>query len=282
MMGLVTLILGMSTPNGICMSVDYRVTRSDTGAEVDPYASKSLVVNYRPFPGGPVALFGYTGLAQLWGGMPTGRWLREVLRGGGEDFNQSMQHLKQQLNSRVARSYPGVELTILVMVAAGSKERHIGGFTNRDEQGNVQPQFRYEMCPLGPDTGKTFSGGSGRAVVLGDGHASAMTAHAADPTNFSDESMPFLANINRQVAEKDSGVSPYSYVTYIGSDTDWKARCGGFNEAGENVPFIHPMMILGIDLTEMSETMMRSMGPDGLTDLPDLEDMARRAVKRRP
>lgn len=56
------------------MSVDYRVTHRDDGSVVDPFAVKSLVIQTSDEPGGPIALIGYAGLAELWDRMPMGRW----------------------------------------------------------------------------------------------------------------------------------------------------------------------------------------------------------------
>jgi hypothetical protein len=39
-----TLVLAMSAPSAICMSVDYRVTNRNDGAVLDPFAVKSLVI----------------------------------------------------------------------------------------------------------------------------------------------------------------------------------------------------------------------------------------------
>jgi hypothetical protein len=47
----VTLVLAMSAPNAICMAVDYRVTRRDTGKVTDPFAVKSLIVQIHPEAG---------------------------------------------------------------------------------------------------------------------------------------------------------------------------------------------------------------------------------------
>jgi hypothetical protein len=39
-----TLVLAMSAPSAICMSVDYRVTNRNDAAVLDPFAVKSLVI----------------------------------------------------------------------------------------------------------------------------------------------------------------------------------------------------------------------------------------------
>ena len=56
-----TLILGWNKPDGIYMSVDYRVTNEDTGEVLDHYAIKFLILNYWPNGTGPKALFALPG-----------------------------------------------------------------------------------------------------------------------------------------------------------------------------------------------------------------------------
>jgi hypothetical protein len=79
-----TLILGMSKPDGIYMSTDYRVTDYRTGTLVDDSSVKFLTAHYPPDKTGPKALMGYAGLAVLPDGTKTGDWIRETLRGESE------------------------------------------------------------------------------------------------------------------------------------------------------------------------------------------------------
>lgn len=109
-----TLVLGTIAENGICMSVDYRVTRQDTGAVVDPYAVKSLTMHFPPDDGGPIALFGFTGLAELRGRKPLGRWLREAVRGVSAPFDQTMAVLKDQLDKNILRYRQPLMIPIVV------------------------------------------------------------------------------------------------------------------------------------------------------------------------
>ncbi len=76
-----TLILGMSKPEGIYLSVDYRVTNAKTRERIDDESIKSLVIQYPPINGGPKFLLGFSGLAKLRDGTPTLTWIRQTLRG---------------------------------------------------------------------------------------------------------------------------------------------------------------------------------------------------------
>jgi len=55
----VTLILGMSKPEGIYLSVDYRVSNSGTREVIDDESVKFLTVHYPPEHVGPKALIAY-------------------------------------------------------------------------------------------------------------------------------------------------------------------------------------------------------------------------------
>jgi hypothetical protein len=110
----VTLILGMSKPDGIYLSVDYRVTNSRTGRLLDDASVKHLQVTYPPDKTGPRALLAYTGLAILPDGTPTGTWIRETLRGESEVFDVSMGHLRGRLERDIARLREALIINVLV------------------------------------------------------------------------------------------------------------------------------------------------------------------------
>jgi hypothetical protein len=98
-----TLLMGMSKPEGIYLSVDYRVTDARTGKLIDDAATKNLTIHYPPLDqGGPKVLLGFTGLAILRDGTPTLTWIRETLRGETEVIDQSMAHLRTRLNRDIA------------------------------------------------------------------------------------------------------------------------------------------------------------------------------------
>src|SRR5690242_933664 len=102
-----TLIMGMSKPEGIYLSVDYRVTDGRTRKRRDDDAIKHLTIHYPPLVnpplnGGPKVLLGFTGLATLPDGTPMLTWIRETLRGEIEVIDQSMAHLRGRLNRDIA------------------------------------------------------------------------------------------------------------------------------------------------------------------------------------
>lgn len=275
-----TLILGLSKPDGVYLSVDYRVTNEDTGEILDDYAVKFLTVQYWPEGAGPKVLFAYTGLAQLWGGMPVGRWLRETLRGETETIDQSMELLMTKLNQSIAPFGKG--LCILGAVVAGGS-RYLVQITNTTDWKTIEPKFAF-IQPLALDGyGSSFFAGSGQAGLIAGGYRELLKSQAGVRPRRAWEHMNLLATINRRVAEADPGgpVSPYCHVTYMGDEDDWTPRCQAFYERGEEpVPFSLPMIVYGIDVTNVMDQMMGAVERD---EHPTLDpDQIRRNLKRRP
>ncbi|CPR84472.1 MULTISPECIES: hypothetical protein [Mycobacteroides] len=272
-----TLVLALNAPNAICMSVDYRVTNSVTKKIIDPAAIKSLAIQMSPHEGGPRALIGYTGLAKLWGGMPTGRWLREVLRGRNQPFDDLMQHLLTQLNNRVMRDYKQPLIINVLAVHGKSGERRFwGGFSNLRKDFQLHHQFRYELMEL--ETPCYYGNGSGAAVLKAGDYDDLVAAHLAVPATTEDH-MALLAAVNRRVAQEDQTVSPYCYVMGIGADNEWVGCSRAFLEPGEDVPFSSRTITDGLDLTYMTEQAMKAF-QSGTAPVFDA-DRIRRELERR-
>ena len=83
-----TLILGMSKPEGIYLSADFRVTEHPSRRLIDDAAVKLLDVQFPP-DGGTRALIAYTSLAILPDTTPVGTWLVETMRGESEVPDQA-------------------------------------------------------------------------------------------------------------------------------------------------------------------------------------------------
>jgi hypothetical protein len=277
----VTLVLGLSAPNAICMSVDYRVVNRKDGSVLDPFAVKSLVIQTSGDPGGPIALIGYSGLAELWGRMPIGRCLRETLRGECQSLFDLMDHLLNQLNRKVA-SFKQVLVINVLMISDSGQERYFGAFTNTQDRVTALPKFSYGVSRLDA-VPRLFAIGSGCEAAAAPQYVETLKAHATNSNASADDHMTVLANINRSVAEADpsGGVSPYCYVTCVSSDINWMANSKIFCEPGETPPpFTMPRIFCGIDLSYQAEQMMRHL-QQGTHPTLD-EDQLRRHVQRRP
>lgn len=99
--------------------------------------------------------------------------------------------------------------------------------------------------------------------------------------------MKLLAIINRKVAIKTRTVSPHCHVSYINADDKTSPTSRVFTEPGEAVPFDMPMLLFGIDLTDMmrdfhaqSEEFFKTKDPTNLAPLD--EDAINEGLKRRP
>lgn len=281
-----TLIIGMSKPEGIYLSVDYRVTDSRTRKLIDDESTKNLTIHYPPLEnGGPKVLLGFTGLATLTDGTPILTWIRETLRGESEVIDQSMAHLRTRLNRDIAPLRFPLMINLLVLERY---RRLLGGFTNLritpDGQVSVQPRFQYVMNEL--KSWAIFANGSGAERLLTGGYFARLQPHLGvvprDPMNH----MKLLAVINRRVAAKDKRVSPFCNVSFINAGDRFGPVSHSFTERGESVPFEMPMLLTGIDVTDFMRDFMRNskaLFNGEISVLPEMDnDRANEQLKRRP
>ena len=272
-----TLILGMSKPDGIYMSVDYRVTDLRSRAVVDDASVKFLTIHYPPDKGGPKALLAYSGLAAAPDGTPTGTWIRETLRGVTEVFDQSMLHLLSRLDRDMAKVRSALMINVLVIEG---ERRLFGGFSNLRVGGKVD-SFTYVMQELeGPFW---FANGSGRARVIADRHHELILAQLAVWPRKPMDHMKLLASVNRRVAAKVPTVSPWCQVSFIPTSGDGPTG-HDFVERGETVPFSMPVLLFGVDLTDMTgrfhedgKALMAGQQPASVDS-----DVINEGLKRRP
>lgn len=275
--GTVTLILGMIKAEGIYLSADYRVTDFRTGKLVDDASIKLLTVHYPPDPTGPKALLGYSGLAVLPDGTPTGRWMRETLRGEAEFINDSMKHLRQRLDRDLAPLRTPFQVTVLATHGEG---RYVGGFSNvRDPR---RP-FGYEMREMTKPF--AFAHGSGGPRVAASSDLALLRSQLEVMPRKPLDHMRLLAAINRRAAAVESTVSRFCQVAFVNADERTSPTSHVFTRPGETVPFEMPMLLFGIDLTDMDRVTL-----DRLTALIEGEDPGEslyaeamnESVKRRP
>ena len=254
-----TLILGMSKPEGIYLSVDYRVTNQKTHELIDDESVKFLTAHYPPPQIGLTALFAYTGIAQLRDGTPVGDWLRETLRGHAETFPESMQHLRERLNRDLARYLAHFKepLYINTLVTAQNR-RFFGGLSNVTTSG-VADQFGYTMCEL--TNAFMFTNGSAAVRVQAEGHLDILERHLDVRPRRVHDHMKLLATVNRCVDDADDraskrkfgddafgAVSPYCHVGFINGDDQNKPAYETFTKHGESVPFrMRHELWVGID-----------------------------------
>jgi hypothetical protein len=244
----------MSKPEGIYLSVDYRVTNSQTGEKLDDASVKFLTIHYPPEKEGVKALLAYTGMAQLPDGTPVGDWLRQTLRGETEVPDVSMHHLHQRLNRDLA-CYR-VALIVNVLAVQGER-RFVGGFTNVESNGSISRKFGYAMQE--PTEPFVFANGSVTAHVVADRHLHVLRRQLGVRPRHPHNHMRLLATVNRRVAKVATSVSPHCHVSFINADDRYGPTSEVFTERGESVPFTMPMVAWGIDVSYVMEQFMRDI-----------------------
>lgn len=282
-----TLILGMSKPEGIYLSADYRVTDYRTGKLVDDESVKHITISYPPLPDGPRALLGYSGLAVLPDGTPTLTWIRQTLRGESEYIDQSMSHLRERLNRDITKL--GIPLVINVLVIEKNNRRLLGGFSNvhRAAKGktSVVKHFEYAMSEL--NAWAIFANGSGMQRLERDGHFNRLRPHLDVVPRKPMNHMNLLAEINRQVASKAKSVSPICNVSFLNADNRFTPVSHTFANRGESAPFEMQLLIAGLDMTEiMGNAMNDAMAAVSRKEIPVMPpqapvDVLNERIKRR-
>jgi hypothetical protein len=287
-----TLILGMSKPEGIYLSADFRVTQG--GAVIDDASVKLLNILFPPPEGGTRGLLAYTGLAVLPGGLPMGTWLVETLRGESEYPDQAMAHLRNRLNRDVAPHRVGLIVNVLLIEGEQGERRLLGGFTNLRPNTvtrgiDVLPTFEYVMSELnGP---LVFANGSGAARVIADGHLNAARAQLDVHPRRAQDHMKLLASINRRVAARDKTVSPACHVAFVPakrpaagtSDNRFGPMSQSFTERGESAPAVMPTLLFGIDTTHTMRHLLDVMAAmkAGTEPPPDVDTETMNRMSRR-
>lgn len=281
-----TLVIGMSKPEGIYLSVDYQITDFDTREFIHDKAIKSLTIHYPPLDhGGPKVLLGFSGLAELCDGTPMLTWIRETLRGESEVIDQSMAHLRARLNRDIAPLQRPLIINLLVLERY---RRLFGGFTNQritaPGHAVVMPRFQYVMTQLTDWT--IFANGSGAVSLVKGGHFARLQPYLGvvprDPVNH----MHMLASMNRKVAADDDSVSRFCQVSFIPSSDRFPPSSRAFIKRGESVPFEVPILLAGLDLTDHMRDLMQNFeafSKGQITEIPEpnKEQMNERQ-RRRP
>jgi hypothetical protein len=251
-----TLILGMSKPEGIYVCVDYRITDARTSAIVDDAATKCLTVHYPPLPGGTKALLAFTGVAVLPDGTPTMTWIRETLRGESELPDQSLAHLRDRLDRDYARLRQPLIINIL---ALHGERRFFGGLSNLRAVSppSLLSSFGYMMQEV--DTNFLFANGQAAARALADEKLAKMQSLLGVVPRKVDDYMRLLAIVNRRVAARERSVSPFCKVSFINADDRFSATSQAFVEHGETVPFEMSIILAGIDLTDIAHRLSEAV-----------------------
>jgi hypothetical protein len=163
-----------------------------------------------------------------------------------------MAHMRERLDRDIAPT--GWPLIVNALALQGDK-RYIGGLTNLKftdksrKKARTTRRFEYILHEV-PDA-FVFANGSGAAKVLAEGHFERVRKLLSVRPRRVEDHMNLLAAINRKVAARTDTVSPHCHVSYINGDDTTGPTSRTFTEPGESVPFEMPMLLFGIDLTDM-------------------------------
>lgn len=267
-----TLILGMSKPEGIYVCVDYRITDLRTKRILSDTANKCLTIHYPPLENGVKGLLAFTGTATYSDGTPTMTWIRETLRGEAEVPDQSMAHLRARLDRDFA---PLRRPLIINFLGLHGTKRFFGGLSNVSSSG-ILPSFGYVMSEV--DASFLFTNGQGAIKAIADDKLARMRSLLGVRPRKVMDHMKLLAIVNRRVASSDPTVSPFCKVSFINADDKNSPASHAFVEHGETIPFEMPLLLGGIDLTYLTDQIQRMRSGEGSLDT----DVINQHLQRRP
>lgn len=270
-----TLILGMSKPEGIYLSVDYRVSNRDTKEIIDDATEKFFRVNYPPIqnpplPNGPRALAAYAGAAFARDGTtPMGDWLMDVVSSAVEYFDESMQRLGNRLNDDLSAYFHRHKIPLIVVRAAlqHAGPRVVGGYSNMEPDGTVLREFEYHMMEL-PEK-EVFSIGSGGTPRELSDHLDLLRAQLDVTPRSQQDHMKLLATVNRRIAERVPSVSPHCHVSFVNADERFAPMSRTFAEPGTSLPFTTRVIMGGFDLRFFDQLLREHLGNEAADDDPD-------------
>jgi hypothetical protein len=253
--------MGMSKPEGLYLSADFRVTQYPGGELVDDAAVKLVTIEFPPLGSGSRALLGFTGLARLRDELPVGTWLVETMRGESEYPDQAFAHLLDRLNRDIAPLRIGLIINVLVIEGERGERRLFGVFSNLRRNSftglvSTLPKFEYQMQEL--DGPFLFANGSGAMRAPPELIKLASKQVYIRPRRAMHH-MKLLASINRRIAAVDRAVSPACHVAFVPaahpkpgvSYVRFGPTSRTFAEQGEPTPTFMPMIHGGVDLAFM-------------------------------
>lgn len=251
----VTLVLGLIRQEGVYACVDHRLTHTRARRVADDAATKHVIVHYPPMRVGPRAVITYTGNAFAPDGTRTDIWIRNILGGGVQEaIGTSMNRIHEGLINDFGPAGKGLIVNVL---AIDGDHRYFGGFSNikaarPDGSASIESTFGYSMKE--ETEPYWFANGSGAFTLqaendLVDRMQGLVETAPADPR----EHMDVLALVNRRVAEHEPTVSPHSSAVFQPPPHSELGPIGWtYTEGEESVPLHLPLILCGIDTTDMS------------------------------
>jgi hypothetical protein len=247
----VTLVLGMSKPEGIYLSVDHRLSLN--GVPTDDDAVKFLNVRYPPTRTGPQALFAYVGASQVRRGIPTEVWLRNTIQLGPHEFNASMANLFRRVGLDAHRR----QILIINALVMCQGLRYFVGISNMKPLGGTTWEFDRKIEKISEEY--VFANGSAAHWAL-SGEASILSAQLKVAPRDPWSHMGLLARSNRRLAKLDKQrVSAHCHVSFVNADENGHPRAGAFLTDGEPGLLVIPELSVGVELSSATEYVNRSI-----------------------
>lgn len=249
-----TLNLTIANRWGIWQSSDHRLTDAKTGKVVDDYSVKHLILRC---PDG-AALLCYAGIGRV-NGLDLSDWLRETLRGETRSLDQSFILIRENATRDLAPLLRTQNIQHMFSIGAFLKANPwVVQIRNFGPRGGAVLDHFDTVAKQIDEAGLGFSWGGGANVLAsGDGELLATAANKKPRTP--KEFRNLLASINRRAARTKSGqktISPSCVTSYIppaGEPADLE-----FHESkGAPKPMVIPLLLFGIDLSEMQRTLMK-------------------------
>jgi len=252
-----TLNLTIVNTWGIWQCSDHRLVDTATWKLVDSYSIKHVILRC---PDG-AALLAYAGAGRI-GSLDLSDWIRETLRGESRTLDQSFILIRENATRDLAPLLRARGIYHMFSIGALLAGRpwavQIRNFTAQAGvlSGATLDHFETVAKEI-TDSGQGFVFGDPHAVTRPD-QEKLMTLASRKPRRPKDF-RNLLASINHRAAATPSGkrtVSPGCVTSYLPPAGE-PIECEFHDGAAAPAPLVVPMLLFGIDVTEMQRTLMR-------------------------
>lgn len=256
-----TLNLTIINRWGIWQSSDHRLTDTATGRVVDDDSIKHVILRC---PDG-AALLAYAGAGRI-NNLDLSDWIRETLRGETRSLDQSFILIRENATRDLAPLLRANNIHHMFSIGAFLNGRPWAiQIRNFHPSSGARVLNHFDTVAKNIDgmaVGLAFGGGPD---ALAPGDQQRLMATAARKPRTPREFRNFLAAINRRAAKTKSGkktISPGCITSCI-PPVGEPAECEFHERSGALKPLVIPLLLFGIDLTEMQRGMLGGVSVSG-------------------
>jgi hypothetical protein len=248
-----TLLLGMSNPEGIYLCTDHRITDLRTKRSLYEDATKAIEVNYgMGFGPTTKAIFAFTGMAEVSRSrVRMSEWLREKLTKGPPVFEYVPDYLLTQLNHDIAKY---VQPLVINMMAIGPDptQRRFAEFTNIVlSTGKVGASFTGRGNTVRPDY--LFANGGGFPDAIATERIQKAKRLLGTRPRKPEDYMRLLSTVVRQVAANNHTVGSRSTVHFVSSAEGFTSTIRSFTGRSSAPSIDMPFVCPGLDIGKMAQ-----------------------------